>query len=68
MKNLSKLLLLTVVMLSFAFTTKTDSFENETTTSEISTEDEALYCSVTVGKNSATCWFCNCAELAASLK
>lgn len=30
-------------------------------------KDDSLYCSVTVGANSASCWFCSCSELAKSL-
>jgi hypothetical protein len=30
-------------------------------------ENEALYCSVTVGNNSGSCWFCDCAALVAQL-
>ncbi len=34
---------------------------------EITLNEEALYCKVTVNGNTATCWFCDCAELAAQL-
>lgn len=33
-----------------------------------SNEEDALYCSVTVDGNTATCWFCDCKELVESLK
>ena len=32
------------------------------------TAEEALYCKVTKGENTASCWFCNCAELAESME
>jgi len=68
MKNLPRFLLLAIVILSFALTSTSDSFENGTTTSEISTEVGALYCSITVNGKTSTCWCCDCAELIKTLK
>jgi hypothetical protein len=36
--------------------------------SEVSVEEEALYCKVTNGDVEVECWFCNCRKLADSLE
>lgn len=31
-------------------------------------EDDDLYCSITIGENEYTCWFCDCVEFAKQVK
>ncbi len=40
----------------------------DATTTELNKEDDALYCSVTVGDTTATCWFCSCSALLKELQ
>ena len=54
-----------VVTLCFAFTTSSNSTND---TSKKVNKEEDLYCSVKVGDNEASCWFCSCTELVKSLK
>jgi len=62
-----------IVVISFAalsFTTpKTTSIVEPVKSEkiELTNDDEALYCSVTIGTRTVTCWFCDCAGLATTL-
>lgn len=48
--------------------TKTEKIEqDQKDDTDSKVKDDGLYCSVTVGANSASCWFCSCSALAASL-
>jgi len=72
MKKISKILLLTVVMLCFAFTTPSNSEATELkqpkVIEKVTEIDEALYCKREIrspdgSSETRSCWFCKCSEL-----
>jgi len=75
-KLLSISLIVMVSLIAFSFTTakKTinESVAEKSITkekpTELTAEEEALYCDVTIGSNHATCWFCSCSDLAKTLQ
>lgn len=72
MKKLSKISLIFVVMLCFAFTTSSNSAINELKQPKVVENtieaDDALYCKREIrnadgSSETRSCWFCKCSEL-----
>jgi len=68
-KLLSISLIVMISFIAFSFTTPEIAIDKsvEKKSTELIAEEEALYCSVTIGTRSGTCWFCDCKELADTL-
>ena len=69
-KLLSISLIVIISLIALSFTTPEVAIDKpvEKKSTELIAEEEALYCSVTTGGNSGSCWFCSCSDLAASLQ
>ncbi len=66
--SISLVVLVSAVALAFTTPKATNVVENSKSVETVLTaEEDALYCSVTIGTRSATCWFCDCDKLAKTL-
>jgi hypothetical protein len=63
--SLSALLLLAIG--AFAFTAKANPTPVPTPPQPVENVDDSLYCKVSDGNVTLTCWFCDCAKLVAQL-
>lgn len=67
--SISLIMIIGFIAFSFATPKKTVDKPSEKKTTELTVEEDALYCSITLANgNSVSCWFCSCSDLAKTLQ